>query len=411
MTRVSGALFLIFLLPSMLLAQEAGEPLAVVGLFLQHREYQEAPEADPLKGVPEEKLREWFEERGFRVVGAQAWAAERAAAGIGGTELLRGAELAEPAAAAGCDFYITGRYGLAGGRFAMELLLYHTLSERLLGSQSLQGLSGLAAYNSIERKVSRLGRYALNFEEERQEEEEKVEAETDVVIEAPDVEGADIVLSQHSSTGTIEGGRLVLSDLPASEGVEMEVTVRKAGFYPETRKIVLGEDEVNLQFGGLRPRSRWGAGFLTTTGQLPGAGAALRRYFLPDWNYIGLEAYPYVQNDWSEPSSWPIPHGDIRLVFGQYLFLGPTFPFRLYLESGAGLVLTRVAALGEPVYSDFYLNLISLAVEWNLKRLSLFLRSDLRIALDLFGTGLMGTGLLISESYLPPLGLGAVWRW
>jgi len=119
-----------------------------------------------------------------------------------------------------------------------------------------------------------------------------------------------------------------------------------------------------------------------TAGQLIGAGLGLRVYPVADWIFVCLSFYPYGQAPLSSTGSW-LFHLDSEVSVGSYFFFDSASLVRLGASTGIGLILSEVAAGGTnlPAYMDVYLNIASLWGEVSFRRLSFFLRPELKLAL------------------------------
>jgi hypothetical protein len=81
--------------------------------------------------------------------------------------------------------------------------------------------------------------------------------------------------------------------------------------------------------------------------------------------------------------------------------------FRVGLSTGLGMIVTYFSLPEQPVYTDFYINVINLWLEWNWSRWTTYLRSEalygLGIGQDLLGRGMLANGAILT--------LGLVYKW
>ena len=83
---------------------------------------------------------------------------------------------------------------------------------------------------------------------------------------------------------------------------------------------------------------------------------------------------------------------------------------RLGASTGIGLILSEVAAGGTnlPAYMDVYLNIASLWGGVSFRRLSFFLRPELKLALGVANPNLLGRFFILLGNTFVPVTLGAV---
>jgi len=131
---------------------------------------------------------------------------------------------------------------------------------------------------------------------------------------------------------------------------------------------------------------------------------------VPDWIMLNFSEYVYTQVPAASGGTWPI-HFDSELLAGLYLFKPPESGFRFGLGAGVGTILTEFPSGGLPLYTDVYINLLSLWTEWKIAGVPLFARVELKVPLGV-GNHLIPTGPPLHwGSFLPPITLGAVIPW
>jgi hypothetical protein len=189
------------------------------------------------------------------------------------------------------------------------------------------------------------------------------------------------------------------------EGTPLQVTKHKAGYHDAVQAVKAARQ---VALTPLVKKSSLAMELDWTIGAILGAGTALRWYPVPDGLFVSLGAYAFFQPA-VNPAPRGVVHGDASLALGGYVLLPPDAPVRLSVASGAGVVLSIYTLPGFPLYTDYYLNLVSVTLETRVLGPPLFLRIDSRYALGL-GTSLVGRGW--TRNGLPPLmTIGVLFRW
>jgi len=225
-------------------------------------------------------------------------------------------------------------------------------------------------------------------------------------------EGMEVFLGGERSMGTIQKGKLVIPAGAVRIGSPLLVEKRLTGYHTSWQTVPAAPEIA------LTPLARQTTVALEaswTVGEFLGGGAAARVYLLPDSLFVS----PGLNVSFDPPVSsnaGGIVHFDTHLTIGQYLIFPPGSPFRLGVGTGLGTIFTTEA--GPSLYTDVFWDVASAWVEWNLARVSLFLRSDLKYTLGI-GTNLLGRGILTWKASspsgsgspsggVPPLTLGVV---
>jgi hypothetical protein len=185
------------------------------------------------------------------------------------------------------------------------------------------------------------------------------------------------------------------------------VEKRQEGYHPLFQTIIAAPEVV------LTPIPR--ANILSlemdwTAGQLEGAGATLRWYPVPDWIMVNFAEYLSTQVPVVPNGNWPI-HSDSELLAGLYLFRPPESGFRFGISAGIGIILTYIPAVSVPLFTDVYINLLSLFAQWHVAGIPMFCRADLKVPIGA-GNNLLGQGTPIHWGpFFPPITLGVVIPW
>lgn len=226
-----------------------------------------------------------------------------------------------------------------------------------------------------------------------------------VVFTSPD-EGMSVRLSGDQELGRITGGRLTTPASAIEPGTRVLVQKSKPGFHPGEQTVTLTTSK-EIPLKPLVREYRYGMEVNSTVGQLLGLGAALRDYRVPDWFFITVGGYLWVQPP-LDFAPRAVLHTDLFAGTGGYLFLGPDAPVRLGVSTGGGLILSFLSTPGLPAYTDFYLDVLNWWVEATLFGTTLYVRQEYKYALGI-GTNLLGRGMMIAD--FPPTTLGVLFRW
>ncbi len=345
---------------------------------------------------------------GFTVIPREQWESTAKKLGLNAGDLLEAPAAISLAQASGADAAISGFYSLEEDKILLSVSCYDARGGALAGGFMRQWRYSLGMYNSLHAAVTgMLSRISFTPGSEST---TTAAMETTARIPIPQItftstqNGMEVVLAGDRSVGTIEEGRLVLAEGGMLAGTPLTIEKRMAGYHtawqtsPARGEIALSPLMKKTSFS---LEANW------TTGQLVGAGAALRWYPIPDTLFASFSLYPFVQlpPQNTAPSSFVL-HMDTALRVGGYIFFPPTSPFRMGLSTGFGALLTTVIQDKMLFYTDFYFNVINFWVEWNLPRLSFFVRSEMRYTLGI-GPNLLGMNI-VNLADTPPITLGAM---
>jgi hypothetical protein len=166
----------------------------------------------------------------------------------------------------------------------------------------------------------------------------------------------------------------MLPPIPFAIDSKITIEKRKEAYHTGVETIRLREPQMLVELKPLRKQARSVTELNWTIGQLMGFGLAHRFYLNPDSFFVAGEHYLYVQHNFAD--SKPVFHHDLRALVGGYLFTGPHALFRLNLTTGFGMIVTYFWVKDQPMYADFYWNVINLALELNFRKYMLYIRSE-----------------------------------
>jgi hypothetical protein len=227
----------------------------------------------------------------------------------------------------------------------------------------------------------------------------------EITLLSPD-ENAEVYLAGEQLVGQIQQGVLTLPYFPLAVGSTIRVEKRKEGYYTSTEDLQIDRPSVEITLRPMARKTRWATELNWTTKQLVGFGLAQRWYPMPDILFLAFEHYFFLQTNFTEGSR-AVLHNDFELLVGGYPFSRVDARFRVAFSTGFGMILTYFSLPDQPVYTDFYFNIINVALEWNWSRWMTYLRSDalygLGIGADILGRGMMANG--------PVLTAGVMYKW
>ncbi len=363
--------------------------------------------APPSAGGVGDAIAEIVEKRaaaaGLEVVARERWAA--AAARASARDLLRGPAAVRLAAGAGADLVVAGFYRReAAGRVLLALKGYDVASSRIVAAVTAHTRSGLALYGATEAAADRLLAALKNPLPPPPELVERLQPGlAQITLLSPD-EGAAVFLAGEEPAGTVTSGTVTLE---APAGTVLDIELRKPGFH--SRRFAVGAQPEEV-LPALAPQTRWSAGLLLTSDRLIGAGAAARRYLLPDRLFAGAEAYVYSPP--SDDERGPGFRADLRLLLGGHVPADALALVRFGLAAGVGVQVLNLVDSGPP-HLDPYLNAASVGVELNMKDWTMFARAEARYSLGVADESWGGTWQSwslpgLSGWSLPPLTAGIV---
>ncbi|MBN1525056.1 MAG: hypothetical protein JW904_11265 [Spirochaetales bacterium] len=218
-------------------------------------------------------------------------------------------------------------------------------------------------------------------------------------------EGAEIFVNSTILAGVITDGKLVLPYMPLAVNTRMTVEKRMNGYYVDKEEFVLDEEWMELRLRPMEKITTHEGLVLYSLGQFAGFGLGYQYYITPLQFFVGAENYFFLQFSDSGGDN-TVFHDDIRVLGGMYLFGEPNSPFRLNLSAGAGVILTYIQLNEAYFFTDFYLNLLNISVEFRAWRVIFFIREEIKMGLGI-GNNLLGNKFFFLRGQIPILTFGA----
>jgi len=363
----------------------------------EYREYQ---------SIISNQLRAELKNAGFDIIPREEWEKVRERQGVRVSELYQGNVALGIAEEVEAEIALVSFYSVAERQMVLEIKCYDVAQKAMINGVFKIARINLSIYNVIGEAVTELipGIHLLG---------------PPPIVESPVVEeiallsadeDAEIYLGDEGFVGRISEGKLLLPPIPFALGTKITVEKRKEGYHTGNETLKLKEPEMIIKLQPLRKQTRSATELTWTVGQLLGFGLAQRIYLRPDLSYLSAEHYFYVQHNLSD--SKPVFHHDLRALFGGYLFTGPDRAARFNISTGFGMIATYFALADQPMYADFYWNLINVALELNFLKFVLFVRSEQKYALGAGPANLLGRGWISAFGEGPTsFTLGFAWKW
>jgi len=341
----------------------------------EYREYQ---------SIISNQLRAELKNVGFDIIRREEWDVVRERKGVRVSDLYQGNTALEIAEEVDAEIALVSFYSVTERQMVLEIKCYDVTQKALITGVFKTARINLSLYNVIGEAVTELipGIHLLG---------------PPPVVESPVVEeiallsadeDMEVYLGDEGFVGRISDGKLLLPPIPFAIGTKITVEKRKEDYHTGEETLKLKDPEMVIKLKPLRKQTRTATELNWTIGQLLGFGLAQRFYLKPDLTYLSVEHYFYVQHNFADGK--PVFHHDIRALFGGYLFSGPHQLVRINISAGMGMIVTYFAIPDQPMYADFYWNLINTSFEVNFNRFLLYVRSEVKYALGLGPANLLG---------------------
>jgi hypothetical protein len=345
----------------------------------EYRDYQ---------SIISEQLRVELENAGLEIIPRKEWDAARQRRGIPTGELYRASAALEVASQINAEIAVVSFYSVEDRQLALEVKCYDVAQRAVAAAVFKTARINLSVYNVITEAVTELVPAIRLIGPPPTIESPVVEQ---IALLSED-EGAEIYLGDEGFVGRITDGRLVLPPIPFAIGAKVSIEKRMEEYHNAAETVKLKEPQMTIKLEPLRKKAYAATELNWTLGQLLGFGLAQRFYLVPDSSYFSAEHYFYVQHNFSD--SKPVFHHDLRVLFGGYLFAGPHSLLRFNLSTGFGLIVTYFALRDQPVYADYYWNLVNVAFELNFRKYIFYIRSEQKYTLGIGPDSLLGRGWL-----------------
>ncbi len=345
---------------------------------------------------------------GFQLVPETQWRAGDGSK-LSGQDFLDPSRTSSVAGTAGAGIAVSGFYSVQDDRILISVSCYETRTGSLMAGFMKTWRYNLGIYSVLHDEMKDLlSRLSLPTPGEARSTEETGNLLSSVTFLSSQ-DGMEVLLAGERSAGSIEGGKLVFQAPGMRQGETLVVEKRLAGYHSAWESVRCAPV---IALSSLAHVTRMAVEAQWTFGQLIGGGAALRYYPVPDSVFLSFSLYPYGQVPATQWGNW-LFHVDSEISAGSYLFFPPDSRFRLAASAGLGVILSEASGSGGglPLFVDSYLNIISVSGELSLPGVIFFLRPELKMALGITSPNLLGRNIVLAGGVLPPVTLGAVFRW
>ena len=343
---------------------------------------------------------------GYHMVAADQWQAEAAKEKVPADRITEAPVVLRLGQGVAADMAVSGFYWMEGGRILISIQCYDVKAGTLITGFLHTWRFNLGFYNSIHAEIADLVQKVVFLTAPRLITLKDSVRVDQITFTSPE-NGMEVLIEGQNNVGRIKDGTLVFDTGGIKAGTPLLIQKRQEGFHPLSQSIIVAPE---IALTPLPRENRLSLELDWTAGQLQGAGATLRWYPVPDWIMVNFAEYLHTQVPYVSNASMPI-HADSELLAGLYLFLPPQSDFRFGLSSGVGAILTWIPGTTLPLYTDVYLDLFSLWVEYKVAGYPILLRSTVKIPLGL-GANLLGSGNLMTwGGGIPPITIGVVLPW
>jgi hypothetical protein len=300
------------------------------------------------------------------------------------------------ATSVGADLAVTGFYSVQNDGIYYSIQCWSVASGKLAAALQADTPFNLAFFSGLNLALSNdlLPRLSLEGP-----------GPASVVLVSPD-EGMAVRVSGDQYIGLVHNGKVTFPAESIAPGTKVHLQKSKQGFHPAEQTVTLTPGK-EIPLKPLVREHRTELEIDSTLGQLLGLGAAFRAYPAPDWFFVSVGSYLWVQPP-ANPAPRAVLHADTYLGIGGYLFLNPDAPVRLGVSTGAGFILSFLSTPGLPIFTDLYLDVFNWWIEARLFGTTFFVRQELKYAIGA-GASLLGQGWMMRG--FPPTTLGVVFQW
>jgi hypothetical protein len=298
-----------------------------------------------------------------------------------------------------------------GGSLVIQLQVTDLTTLSVVSSDILSVVEGLTALDPINTLVAGVAGRARDYWVKIQSVPLPVPPLQDSIVLHSKDEGADIFWQGHQPIGKIEGGKLVAPYYPFPSNTVLDITIEKKGWRNKTVTITLNPATLDYNLPALDKLRVEELHIFDQGGRLLGLGGEYRNYFIPDWAFWSVEAYPWVQMRPGVAGTRPVAHLDLGGSAGTWLYFSADSWFRFGLQSSlwAGTAVT-VSSKTPGTYLDGMIVPFGVLLEWNVFGVLIDNRIQVPFSLGL-PTGVEPQRWMLIDGNFPLFSIGVVEKW
>lgn len=327
-------------------------------------------------------------------------------------ELVRdGFALVDGSDAHPARFEATAVVAHEGGTLVIQLQITDLTTLSVVSSDILSVVEGLTALDPINTLVAGVTGRARDYWVKIQTVPLPVPPLQDSITLHSKDEDADIFWQGHQPIGKIAGGKLVAPYYPFPSNTVLDITIEKKGWRSKTVTITLNPATLDYNLPSLEKLRIEEIHIFDQGGRLLGLGGEYRNYFIPDWAFWSVEAYPWVQMRPGVSGTRPVAHLDLGGSAGTWLYFSADSWFRLGLQSSlwAGTTVT-VSSKTPSTYLDAMIVPFGALLEWKVFGVTIDNRIQIPFSLGL-PTGVEPQRWMLIDGSVPLLSVGVVEKW
>jgi len=349
-------------------------------------------------------------ELGFVMIPRSAVEALPGYSALKGEEAVSGEKLLEYAKKLGADSAVVSSYGIEGGkRLYVQIVVYDVRTGKIVASLMNSGYASLAGFDFlaevVEAVTPSIQEYLKVFNRTEPTTYEAVEG---IVFRSKD-EGLQVRYESGQYIGSISDGTLRAPYVPFVVGTTIKVGMEKPDYYPDSRSFVLKEGMNEINLPPLERKFRNELSVYWCYGQSVGAGVGYRYYPIPDYIFLSVDNYFYLQYDFMDYNE-PVYHDDASFSVGAYFFSSHLTPVRFGASVGCGVIVTSFTKSDMPTYTDYYINFATLFLDLNIRPWTLYAQGALKYSLGI-GNNILGQQYLILPKFGPFVSVGVRKKW
>jgi hypothetical protein len=405
--RWNGLLTMIALIAAALPAyggtdQVAGKLVCVFPLVNLTAGAKEADYQKPFSDAVEQE----FQAVGFTLVPRDTWLPLAAKVPVKPEQIREGPQAVQVSRQSGADMAVAGFYRIDADRVLVSVQCYDAAAGTLITGFSHTWRFNLGFYNFLHAEIADLVQ-KVAFSTAPPLITVKDAVRVDQITFRSPQDGVEVVVEGADSAGKLKDGTVTFDTGGIVAGTPLRVEKRGDGYHTVWQTV---HAMPSVSLDPLPKANVVSLELSWTTGELEGAGAGLRWYPAPDTFFLGLSEYLFTQVPTVSSGVWPI-HTDTSLLLGLYLLGKPENTWRFGIGAGGGVFLTGIPGSGLPLFTDIYIDLLNMWVEYRVGDFKFLTRVDLKLPLDV-GNNLLGqsNGPLLWNG-IPPITVGVAIPW